>query len=208
MYPRLHAQNIKLQQLIKDNEKLENDITEVKATCEKIKSLLEVVLGMKDNQEDSIDYKINDDDVPVLAEMIPDYSTIAILLKTKHLKVLVYEMITNRCQESFESQSMTDRNKTKREHNRNKQCVENFIMFMKDFPIKPDSVLKLRQWKLDIKKAIDVGYDILKDFVVSNDLMKLTKSGDIPMSSMRSKNNVIFFDNYRKSTNDGEEEEV
>ena len=65
LYPRLHAQNIKLQQLIKDNQKLENDITEVKATCEKIKSLLEVVLGMKDNQEDSIDYKINDDDVPV-----------------------------------------------------------------------------------------------------------------------------------------------
>ena len=103
---------------------------------------------------------------------------------------------------------MTDRNKTKREHNRNKQCVENFIMFMKDFPIKPDSVLKLRQWKLDIKKAIDVGYDILKEFVVSNNLMKLTKSGDIPMSSMRSKKSVIAFDNYRKSTNDGEEEEV
>ena len=83
--------------------------------------------------------------VPVLAELILDYSTIAILLKTKQLKVLVYEMITNRCQESYESQSMTDRKNTKREHNRNKQCVENFIMFMKDFPIKPDSVLKLRQ---------------------------------------------------------------
>ena len=87
---------------------------EVKNTCQNIQSLLEVVLGMKENKDETIQYKVNDDEVPVMQELIPEYTTVAMLLKTKKLKVLVYKMLTNRCQESFENQSTNDRNKTKR----------------------------------------------------------------------------------------------
>ena len=56
---------------------------EVKNTCQNIQSLLEVVLGMKENKDESIQYQINDDDVPVMQEVIPEYATVAMLLKTK-----------------------------------------------------------------------------------------------------------------------------
>ena len=147
---------------------MDKQVTELKNTCENIQSLLEVVLGMKETKDENIQYEINDDEVPVMQELIPEYATVKLLLKTNSLKVLVYQMVTNRCQEAFENQSQADRNKTKREHNRNKQVVENFIMFMKDFPMKPDSLLEMRQWKHDMQNAINVGYESLKECVVSN----------------------------------------
>ena len=68
--------------------------------------------------------------------------------------------------------------------------------------------MQLRQWKDEIEKAIDVGYEIAKEVVVNNKVIKLTKNGDIRISSMKSKKSIVFFDNYRKENNDNEVEEV
>ena len=100
--------------LVKDNKNLEKTIMDVKNTCHKIQSLLKVVLGMMETKDDSIEYNINDEDVLFMSELLPEYATVVMLLKTNNSKVLVYEMITNRCQDSFENQSTTDRNKIKR----------------------------------------------------------------------------------------------
>ena len=140
-----------------------------------------------------------------MRELIPEYATVVMLLKTKKIKVLVYEMSTNRCQEFFENQSTTDRNKTIRKHKRNEKAVENIIMFIKDFPIKPDNVLKLREWKENIQNAINIDYENLKECVILNKVIKPTKSGDIAISSIQAKKSVIFFDNYWKTNNDQEE---
>ena len=44
--------------------------------------------------------------------------------------------------------------------------------------------------------------------MVNKKVIKPTKNGDIAISSMKSKKSVIFFDKYRKTKNDSEEEEV
>ena len=81
-------------------------------------------------------------------------------------------------------------------------------MFMKDFPIKSDNILKLRQWKDDMQNAINVGYESLKEYVVLNKVIKPTKNGEIRISAMKNKNSVKFFDNYRNTNNGLEEHEV
>ena len=64
---------------------------------------------MKKNNDENIQYEINDNEVPVSQEVIPEYATVTMLLKTKKIKVLVCEMLTNRCQQSFDNQSNKDK---------------------------------------------------------------------------------------------------
>ena len=66
LFDRLYAQNVQLQQLIKNNKNFDQKITDLKNTCQKIQSLLEVVLGMKENEYETIQYEINNDEVPVI----------------------------------------------------------------------------------------------------------------------------------------------
>ena len=54
---------------------------EMKNTCQNIMLLLEVVLRMKENKDEPIQYQINDDEVPVMLEVIPEYATVAMLLE-------------------------------------------------------------------------------------------------------------------------------
>ena len=66
--------------------------------------MLEVLLGIKSNVDDKPPSSENED-VPIIFEQFPDFKTLQITLNTKHLKMLVYEMLTNKCKESFNSQS-------------------------------------------------------------------------------------------------------
>ena len=66
--------------------------------------MLEVVLWINSNVDDKSSSSKNED-VPIMFEQVPDLKTLQITSNTKNLKMLVYEMLTNKCKESFNSQS-------------------------------------------------------------------------------------------------------
>ena len=96
--------------MIKDNKYLKKQVTDLQHTCDKIKSLLEVTLGMKSNIDDKL-AEANNEDVPTIFEQIPDFETLKISLDTKNLKTFVYEMLTTKVNESYHKQSLKEMKK-------------------------------------------------------------------------------------------------
>ena len=70
-------------------------------------------------------------------EQVPDLKTLQITSNTKNLKMLVYEMLTNKCKELFNSQSTEEIKNTRRVFTKQCNVVDIFIKFMGNIPPKP-----------------------------------------------------------------------
>ena len=181
----MFAQSIQLNEVIKENTSLKTQVTDLQHTCDRIESLMEVALGMKSNVDDKSPGN-DKEDVPIIYEQVPDFETLKINLNTKNLKQLVFEMLTNKCRESFDNQSPEESKKTRRVFTNQKNVVDIFVKFMGNRPLKPINVTQLVEWKDTMRLIIKNTYEVVKDYMHNHELIqRKTKRGDITVAMLK-----------------------
>ena len=166
-----------------ENVTLKNQVLELQNKCDEIKSMLEVLMGIKTNVNDK---SPSPEDTPIVCEQVPDFKTLKVTLETKKLTTLVYEMLTNKSQESFENQSPEDKLTTRRPFNEQRNVVKIFVKFMGNIPRKPFNMAHMFEWKDTMRILIDHSYEKLKNYMDTHNLIKRKpKKGHITVANLK-----------------------
>lgn len=88
-------------------------------------------------------------------------------------------MLTTKSQEPFANQSLEEMKKTRRMYTDQCNLIDIFVRCMHNKPSKPLNLTQLNEWKDQMQMLTKKTYDVLKDYMIKNDLIaRKQKMGD------------------------------